>query len=250
MTIAFESIMDPLLGWTLSLPPLVAILIVSLILSVFITLIYKYTTDQKMMKNLKESMKASQAEMRKHKDNPAKVMAMQKEAMEKNMKYMMSSFKSTFITMIPIILIFGWLNAHLAYEPIQPGAEFTTTMTFKNGVSGEAMLSAPDEVALLSDARQTIEDAKASWTLEGAAGRYLLEYAFGDKVYDKEVLIDGDRYTAPVKQVKDTQVKEIRVGNEKLIVLDLLGWRIGWLGTYIIFSILFSMVMRKLLKVY
>jgi uncharacterized membrane protein (DUF106 family) len=48
----------------------------------------------------------------------------------------------------------------------------------------------------------------------------------------------------------------IKLGNEKLIAIDLFGagkWYMGtfgWLGTYILCSIVFSMGLRKVLKVY
>ena len=68
--------------------------------------------------------------MKQHKDNPQKLLEIQKNAMEKNLEYMKHSFKPMIFTMIPILLIFGWLNAHLAYEPIRPEELFGVTATF------------------------------------------------------------------------------------------------------------------------
>ena len=69
------------------------LMILSLILTVFITLVYKYVTDQELMKSLKAEIKVIQKEMKQFKEDPKKVMEIQKKAMEKNMKYMMHSFK-------------------------------------------------------------------------------------------------------------------------------------------------------------
>lgn len=85
---------------------------IALFLTLVTTLIYKYTTDQKMMKALKDELKEMQKEMKNLKDNPKKAMEVQKKAMEKNFKYMMHSFKPMLITFIPLLFIFGWLRGH------------------------------------------------------------------------------------------------------------------------------------------
>ncbi|RME55497.1 DUF106 domain-containing protein [Candidatus Woesearchaeota archaeon] len=110
---ALESIFDPTLGWLLSnLPSPWGLFAVSFLLTLLITLIYKWVTDQELMKTLKEDMKSMQKELKELKDDPQALMAKQKEVMEKNMKYMMHSFKPMLITFIPIILIFGWLRKY------------------------------------------------------------------------------------------------------------------------------------------
>ena len=108
----FDSFFDAVFGPILGLPNPLGLLIISFILTAIITVIYKYMTDQELMKTLKEDIKAMQKQMKELKDNPEKMMAVQKEAMQKNMKYMMHSMKPTLITFIPIIIIFGWLRSH------------------------------------------------------------------------------------------------------------------------------------------
>ena len=80
----FESLLDPVFSPLLQLHPLWGIAIISLILTWIITLVYKWVTDQKLMKELKDDIKSVQKEMKEFKDNPAKVIEIQKKAMEKN----------------------------------------------------------------------------------------------------------------------------------------------------------------------
>ncbi|MFH1065065.1 MAG: EMC3/TMCO1 family protein [Nanoarchaeota archaeon] len=105
-------VLDIITGPLFKLPEPFPILMISLILTLATTLIYKYATDQEVMKTLKDDMKAMQAEMKTLKEHPEKMMALQKEAMQKNMKYMMKSFKPMLITFIPIVFIFGWMRGH------------------------------------------------------------------------------------------------------------------------------------------
>ncbi len=249
---AFDTILNPIFGPLLKLSPLWAIIIISLVIAVIITFVYKWMTDQNLMKSLKGDIKKFQKEMKELKHEPQKVMAIQKKAMQTNMKYMMHSMKPTLITFLPIILIFGWLNAHLAYDPINPGEEFTTTVMFQEGVAGNASIIAPEQIKVISDIEAVIVDNKITWTLKGEAGEYLLEYVIEDRKYSKDLLItDKQEYKQPIKIIKnDDKINTIQINQEKIKPLNLFGWRVGWLGTYIIFSIIFSMSLRKLMKLH
>ncbi len=149
----FDWIFSPLVN----LGDVWAIILISLILTFLVVIIYKVATNQDLMKKLKAEIKDLQKNMKAHKDDPTKFMEMQKEAMQKNMTYMKHSMKPTLYTMIPMLLILGWLSK-----------------------------------------------------------------TFGDK---GELLSWGFK-------------------------LPLFGTGFGWLGTYIVFSILFSLIIRKILKVH
>jgi len=247
----FENLLNPIFAPLLKLPSLFGILIISLIITVLVTLIYKWTTDQSLMKQLKDEIKEFQKEIKTLRNDPQKAMQVQKKAMETNMKYMMQSFKPMIFTFIPIILIFGWLNSNMAYEPIKPDSEFTTTMIFNNNVNGEPELVAPEGINLNGDSKQKIIDGQSIWALTGKEGEYMLEYKFNNKSFTKDLLITNERgYKTPQKNIKDSEVKSIKIDNKSLKVLNLFGWRLGWLGTYIIVSIIFSIILRKVLKVY
>lgn len=246
-----EGFFDTIFGPLLNLNAIWAIMIVAFIVSLLITLIYKWMTDQHMMKKLKDELKDFQKQMKEFKDNPKKVMEIQKKAMETNMKYMMHSLKPTLITFLPIILIFGWLSANFAYDPIMPNTEFTTTAVFEEGANGKISLNVPEGVEILNDKEQEIKEGTARWTLKGITGKYILEYNYNENIYDKEVLITEEKeYIEPLKEIEKDGIKSISIDNEKKRPLNLFGWRLGWLGTYIIFSIAFSMSLRKLLKLH
>jgi len=247
----FETLLDPIFTPLLKMNSLLAIILVSALVSFIVTLAYKLATDQNMMKQLKSEMKDYQKQMRSPelRKEPDKLMQMQKKAMEVNAKYMKHSFKSTLFTIIPIIIIFSWMSAHFAFFPIVPGAEFTLTAHFSPGAKGNATLELPEGIST-PQPEQEIEDNAASWSLSGDKGEYLATVVYGDKGYDKEILIDEYLYKAPSKTFKNEAVTSITLSNKERKIFNLLGWKLGWLGTYIIFSIIFSIVIRKIMKVY
>jgi uncharacterized membrane protein (DUF106 family) len=244
----FETILNPIFSPLLNLPVFWSILIIALFVALIITFVYKWMTDQHLMKSLKAEIKEFQQKMKEFKHDPKKVMEIQKRAMETNMKYMMHSMKPTLITFIPIIIIFGWLNANLAYMPIMPDQEFTTTALFDKGTMGEIKIIPPEGIDLVSNATQEIVDNQAEWTLKGISGNYLLEYEFNSESHTKELLIAEKGYEKPVKNIKDSKLNILKINHEK--VKPIPGVPLGWLGTYIIFSIIFSMSLRKIMKLH
>ncbi len=249
-----STILQPIFGPLLLLPPWAAVLIVSVLTTVLITFIYKWMTNQKEMKHMKEQIKHHQKEMKQCKNDVNKMMAINKQVMDLNMKYMKQSLKPTLITFIPIIIIFAWLNATLAYDPIMPGQQFTTTMEFQKGIFGEAHITTTDAIAVLNNATAQInqETRKAIWTLEAEKeGKTSIEYEYQGKTYINEVLITKQqKYLPIITAVNDGYVKQITVDNPSLVIFKLFGLRFTWLWTYIILSLILGLGLRKIFSIH
>jgi uncharacterized membrane protein (DUF106 family) len=248
-----DNIFNPVLGPLLGLPPFWTILIITLFITLLVTVVYKYTTNQKEMKQIKDDLKKYQKEMKEQKD-PTKMMAIQKQALDLNMKYMMSSFKSTLYTFIPIIIIFAWLNTHIAYYPLLPNQEFNVTAQFAEGAAGNITLSSMPELKI-NTPTQEIADKKAEWKVSGDPGEYKLTIDYNSEKHDANIVITEQRkYVLPETPVKNSKLKMIVIGNKKVQPFgdsfNLFGWYPGWLATYIILSIALSSLFRKLMKVY
>jgi uncharacterized membrane protein (DUF106 family) len=256
---AFFSLLDPVLNPILVLHPFWAILILSFMISLVMILIYKWMTNQEQMKSLKDDIKRYQKEMKEHKNNPKQAMEIQKKAMDANMKYMGQSMKPTFVSFLPIILIFGWMNAHLAYEPLVPGEEFNVQASFSQGIFGNATIKVPDGFKVDSYTQEII-NGKANWSLTAPelknpeGDNYILEFENDGEVVSKDILITYKlAYKETTKSIRDSRFTMINVFNRPMKPLgsiSIFGWLPGWLGVYIITSIIFSMSLRKLLKLH
>lgn len=249
----FEGLLNPIFSPVLALPPALGILLVSLIITVIITLVYKFTTNQSEIKRLRKEMKDYQTKLKAvSKTDPKKAMVLQKKAMEKNFEYMKHSMKPTLYTFLPIIIIFGWLNSHMAYYPLEPNMPFDVLLEFDQYVVGNVTLTSIPELEYLNGQTQQIAFGLTKFQLQGHANKYTLSFNHENKEYNKKIIITSDReYEIPTEQFKDSALKKIIVGNNKVRPFggfSIFGWYPGWLATYIISSMIFSTGLRKLMK--
>ncbi len=266
------NILDNILGWLLYLHPALGLFLISILLALLLTLAVKYLTNQSLMKDLRGEMKELQKEMKDLKNNPKKLSQINSRFMETNMKYMGHSWKPNFYTILPMLFIFWWLNAHLGYYPLTPDSRFTVTAFFEKGSDGIVTLFIPGQefFNLESPSMQEIKDGKAVWTLVGKKeGEYTFDFSYKNTTYNKNILITNERKYAEVEKdyrnhvllfssPNDNGFNKVTIGNRKVIpfedvpIIKDIPWinTWSWLGVYIAFSLIFSMIFRKVFNIY
>ena len=98
--------------------PRIAIIVLSFLVTLFITIINNFMIDKKRMGEIKEKQKGLREELKKHKDNPQKMMELNKQMMEDMPEQLKHSFKPMIITFIPIIIFFGFIRNSYAETAI------------------------------------------------------------------------------------------------------------------------------------
>ncbi len=241
----FDSIFTPLLK--IGIVP--TIIVIAFVVSILMVYIYKWATDQKMMKELKDNIKKYQKDMKDNRKDPEKFMECSKKANKLNFQYMKHSLKPTLFTFIPILIIFGWMNANLYFDPLSPGDEFDVSVFVKDDFKGNiSSVNIPEGIEIISNDAIKAEKEQAVFRFKAIkSGNYDLEFKAEDDDVFKEILItDTFKYENPVKEFNSGLITKIVVGHNRLEVL----FGLSWLWTYIIFAVFFSMILRKILKVY
>jgi uncharacterized membrane protein (DUF106 family) len=243
----------------INLPYFWLIFIISLLVTLLTTVIYKYTTDQKALREIKKDMKDLKGKLKKHSADQKKMMSIQKEMLDKNMIMMKQSFKSMMYTFIPLILIFAWMNATIAYEPIMPNSNVTITATISNSYPGELSKINASSIPPATITRNAGYDPgndkikAVQWIMETKEeGTYTVLIESETFKQSKEIIVTNTRkYANPLSQYKESQLKSIIIGNEKVKPMQgipVLGG-LNWLWTYIILSVAMSIGIRKLMNV-
>jgi len=94
--------------------PRISIVILSLIASLIITIISYFLTDRGKMKEIRERQKEIRLELKQVKNDPEKVMELNKKMMQDFPEQMRASLKPMIVTIVPILIFFGWLKSTFA----------------------------------------------------------------------------------------------------------------------------------------
>ena len=255
----FDPILDPIFGIFLHIGPTFTILILSIVITLISVLIHKRFTDQQAFKRIKEESVEIRKQLKEtSKTDPDKAIELNKKLMESSMVQMKGMWKPMIISMLPLLILFGWLIFNVGNLPIQPNQEFTTSVIFKEPGNGTITIELPEGIELLDSAAKNIEPTKigfwafktdrgvAQWKLKGESGLYELKYTYKGITYNKDVLITEEyKYVRPQITIKDSDILNIKIDNKTLKILGL-----HWLLAYIIITFVLNSLFRKLFKVH
>ena len=103
-------IFDPTLGYLLDLNLKWGFAFIVFIIMFLTTLVQKYATDQEALKGLKEEQKLFKEEIQKYKDDPSKVMELQKKQLMHLPRTFELTMKPILYTAIPFVLFIRWFD--------------------------------------------------------------------------------------------------------------------------------------------
>ncbi|MGV8142537.1 MAG: EMC3/TMCO1 family protein [Candidatus Pacearchaeota archaeon] len=111
--------LDPSLGKLLDWNVLIGLILITGVLNFFTTLLQKYTTDQDLLKQIKEEQKLVQEELKLYKSGDAKSLELSKKSMELAMKTMPITMRPVIYTTIPFILLIRWFGDYFKDQPVK-----------------------------------------------------------------------------------------------------------------------------------
>ncbi len=254
------NLLDPILNPLTNYSPALIITIFSLVLAFLSVIIYKLTTNQKYLKELRRKTEKIQKKIRElQKDITSK--EAQKEMGKLNTELMLisgeqmkASMRSTIFTIIPFLLLFGWLAAHYSYEPLLPNQPFNITVISQNNIKNLTLESTP-KLELINESffikhSNNNDFYVKTFTVKGQQGDYLLEFKLNNNLIMKKDIIITTRheYTNPKETTKDKKTQLI-ISNKPLRI-NILNFSLSWFWYYFIIITIFSTLFRKILKVY
>ncbi len=238
--------------WFLTLDPLLAIFLISAVVSVITTFIYKYVTNQKEIKALKDEIKGMNRKLKEVKGDVKAMEKMNKEMMSKNFALTKKTLKPTLITFLPLLLLFMWINSHFLHEPLMVDDPFEMVAHFDYIVDNTS-ISVPEGWTVVSNSTDVEEKTKSWFIKADEIGLSYIDITYEGKTCSKEVLIT-DKYEYVGKETEcNPPVEILEINYNKLTPFgsfSIFGWHPGSIAAYILFSIILSLGLRKLLKIY
>src|SRR3989338_3379172 len=120
-----HSVLNPSAGFLLDWNLNIGMLIVVFVITLLTTIVQKYGTNQKALKELRKEQKEIQQQMKEFKAHPEKLIELQKKQFKLIPKQMKLSMRAIAYTGIPFILFFRWFGDYflsaeeIAGEPIR-----------------------------------------------------------------------------------------------------------------------------------
>ena len=240
------------------------ILTATIVISLISTIAYKYTTDQKKMKRIKEKLKDLQAQMKEARGDQDRMLKLNAQIMKSHNEYSMQSMRSILFTIIPVMIIFIYLQGHVAFTAIAPGEEFSMILDYREPQAiGDVPIILPESMALINRTPYeksgflgfgSVNGEMVSVSGPDEPGEYTILFGSDNATVNRTVIItEGREYASPSVGFRDSPIRSAAIQYDGLRILDiswLPGWLQGWLAVYIIFTLILTNVLRKLFKVH
>ena len=202
---ALRPIFDLLLYPFRGLPPLVGLVVVSLVAAIGLLLVFKATSNQKALAATKRQIHAGLFEIRLFSDDLGAILRAQGDILRHNLTYLRLSLVPMVWMIIPLFFVIAQLQFHYGYEGLRPGSTTLLTVRLVESAPGDgsAVASRQEKPALRLETPAGLRvDSPSVWvptlremTWRIAAidpGAYEVEVHLGDRSATKSVVVASD----------------------------------------------------------
>jgi len=243
---------------------------ICLVMGTIVVIIFKYASNQKKIKAIKNQIKLHFLEIRIYKDDFREILKAQKEILKNNFRYIAYNTQGA----VPVILLFlitlSQINLRYGYTPIMPDEPFDVKVTYAKDADRrpEPELILPDGLEALTPALHLGDEDEVSWQLRASrAGKFKVGFKLCDQIYTKEIVIGKstapfgsqlvrEGFWAPLVNAaepalpKNARLHSIDIGyRPRYFKCIFFGWNIHWMLMLPILAISFGLLVRKILKV-
>jgi len=241
------------------------IAVVSSGLALMSLMVRKLVLDQNKVKEQREELQQLQKDIKeaqKAKDNKT-VGELYSRMMELNSDVMKQSFKPMIFTLIPFLLIFGWMRGTydqtvtdvVLVNPMPEGVKLSELNFSGNGFFNESSSLMLWRVGVVEPGNWST--ATAEFSLDGSGINLSKPAVMYPKSATENMLEPiSSNNTEGLVFLKTVEVKEGQIkvtlfynNTKSNIVASLGGFELGWFGWYFLSSLLTSMILNKIFKV-
>lgn len=265
---ALVATFDVVLGPMMRLPPLVSLLLVSLVTAAGMLVVVARTSDQRAMAETKRGIHAALFEVRLFGDEPRLMLRAFGEVLVRNGRYLRLSLVPLLWMALPLVLVIAQLQAFYGYAGLTPGVPTLVTVELEparatTDASAIALvLEAPSGVRVETDAVRLLGSDEVLWRImPDTEGAYTLRVRDGGTVVTKSLIVSADParrspirmqagladqflYSSEPVLPGDSRIAAITVAYPEPGV-DVLGWRVHWMIVYGVMSVVCALVLAR-----
>ncbi|MDD8020374.1 MAG: hypothetical protein PHU81_04190 [Acidobacteriota bacterium] len=243
---------------------------ISFLTAVLMLFIYKKTSNQNGIKEVKNLIKGYLLEIRLFQNDFGTFLAGLKKLLSVNVRYLGYNLKPLLVMIVPIFLLLAQMNLWFGYRSPQPGETLLVKVKFNQTVEvGQlhAEVEAPEGVTVDSPPVRIIDENEADWRLriiDQTGGQLVIRT--GSERYAKDMSLSR-RQLAKLSAIRvnqnvwkqllnpgekplpgETEIKQIELVYPEAR-LKFLGLKIHWLVAYFLLSVIAGFSLKGLFKV-
>jgi len=269
---ALRAVFDLLLAPFVSLPPIVSLTLVSLVVAIFMLVVFKRTSNQPALEAVKQKIHACLFEIRLFNDDLRAILRAQNEILRHNLTYLRLSLAPMVWILPPLVLVIAQLQFHYGYEGLRPGEPTLLQVDLEPGAASggarpRAELDVPAGLRAETGAVWIPSRSRLAWRLAAdAPGDYDLGIQIGDsprvgktvRVTPRTVRLSPVRvdpgfwsqliYPAEPPLPAGQPIRAIHLGYPDRDI-TVLGFRLHWMIPFFLLSIVFAFALRGPFKV-
>jgi len=269
INLAISSFFDLLISPFTSINPLWSLALFSLLIAILMLLIFRYTSNQKGIKETKSKIRAYIYELRLFKDELGLVLSAQKNVFVQNLKYIKYALKPMIFMIIPLAIILIQLDSWYGHRPLIPQESTIVSIT----LSEDSKI--PEDISIKSDKGITVEtpplriaqENQVDWRIQAnEPGEHDLVFNVSNQEFQRKVIVADTGFVriSPIVTTpsfwsnllnpgqkplaKGSIVKEISV-DYKRNSISVYKWKVDWLVIIFVLSIIFAFGLKGLFKV-
>jgi uncharacterized membrane protein (DUF106 family) len=245
-----------------SLPPMVSLVVVSLITAAAMLVVFKRTSNQTRLADVKRLIHAALFEIRLFNDDLLAIMRAQLEILRHNATYLRLSLVPMLWVIVPLVLLIAQLQFLYGYAALQPGERTLLKVQLRDAALGDVSLEAPPELRLDTPAVRLPGAKEVVWRLRPTvAGEYDVRVRVGSESYTKRVQVAGGVVRRSPVRLEGGLVNQVLYPSEPSLPddapvtaitvayaeqdLDVYGFSLNWMVWYFALSLIFAFALRK-----
>ena len=175
--------------------PTVVVVLLSLVISLLMVVVFRYTSDQKAIRVAKDHLKAHLLAVRLFQDQLPVVLSSYGRILISTGRYLRLAFKPLLFVILPLTLLIVQLDRYLGWTPLVPGRAFLVKVRTGNVVIlDDVSLLLPPEMAITAPAVHVPADNEVLWRVVAEKeGRYNVTVAAAGQDFSKEVVVSSSR---------------------------------------------------------
>jgi hypothetical protein len=192
------------LGMFLFSSPLAIVIVLSLVIGLFMVVLFGWTSDQKAIKIAKDQLKAHLLAVRLFQDQLPVVVGAYGKIIRGTGRYIRLAFMPLLYVILPLTALIVYLDHYLGYEPFAPTQSFLVKVQAAPETLNDVQLELPSELKVSAPAVHIPADNEVIWRVVAEKpGSYDVKVAAGGQSFVKQVVVSDKLEGTSLARLRD-----------------------------------------------